>query len=437
MIQCVRDSEFSNWIFPTFGCALLLLLNATPIEAQTPPYDAQFDSGFETGEISLRPPFSAVLEGSSNAMTVPLALILELPQAVAGNTFVPITSSDPARLTITDGGVTVLAGQSKATVLVSGITAGAAAILVQATLGNTATAAVRVEKALNETGVAAELDYCATLHPPFFSVAANAAMPALYARVFEAGVTEFAGPPGGWMVGAGYGPAGSDPRLLSDWFWFAATYNLQAGNDDEYAASLVAPRDAGVYHYAFRMSAHGGGNWTYCDFDGAGSNPGNDFSLSQLPKMYVYGNDVLNGTGEPEEADYCVLQFPTTFSVAAGATTTAVYGQLYEALETEDPGAPAGWTAQVGFGPKDSDPRVPVGWTFFNAPYNTQAGNNDEFGTTMQAPGTPGEYAYAFRVSEDGGSHWTYCDLNGAGANPAQTFSPLQLGLMTVQPPPP
>jgi hypothetical protein len=62
-----------------------------------------------------------------------------------------------------------------------------------------------------------------------------------------------------------------------------------------------------------------------------------------------------------------------------------------EAGVTEAAGAPPGWSAQVGFGPLDSDPRVPTGWT--------------------------------------------YCDLNGAGANPAQAFSPSQLGLMTVTPP--
>jgi hypothetical protein len=53
----------------------------------------------------------------------------------------------------------------------------------------------------------------------------------------------------------------------------------------------------------------------------------------------------------------------------------------------------------------------------------------------MQAPVTPGQYAYVFRVSQDSGDTWTYCDLDGAGSNGSLPFLPSNLGLMTVNPP--
>jgi hypothetical protein len=453
MIQCAGNAGFptprknsatelrrhhhpSGLTISRLALGFLFLLHATQLAAQVPPFDARYDSGFESGEVNLKPSFSAVLEGSLNTTTLPTPLVVRVSSPVPGDTFIPIVSSEPGRLDVVGGGATIPAGFSAALVFVNANTAGPAPVMLTATLaGNSFTAAVRVEKVLNETGQAAEMDNCATVFPPYFSVKAGATTPGLYARVYEAGVTDFAGPPGGWMVGAGYGPAGPDPLLLAHWKWFASTWNLQVGNDDEYAAVLQAPQSSGIYSFLFRMSKDGGGSWTYCDFDGAGSDSGFDFSPSQVPKMYVYGDDVRNGTGLPAEADYCRLQAPPSFSVSAGATTPVVFGLLFEAGVTEGAGAPPGWIAEVGFGPVGSDPRVPTGWTFTNAPYNTQIVNDDEFAASMQAPVTPGQYAYVFRVSQDSGDTWTYCDLDGAGSNGSLPFLPSNLGLMTVNPP--
>ena len=44
-----------------------------------------------------------------------------------------------------------------------------------------------------------------------------------------------------------------------------------------------------------------------------------------------------------------------------------------------------------------------------------------------------GVYAYTTRFSFDG-VNWTYCDLNGAGANTGLAFELEQLGVMTVAP---
>jgi hypothetical protein len=141
---------------------------------------------------------------------------------------------------------------------------------------------------------------------------------------------------------------------------------------------------------------------------------------------YNESNDML-------EADYCNLQFPASFPVQAGQMTPLIYGRIYEAGVTEAGGAPAGVVAEVGYGPTTADPRSMNTWRFFQASYNTQTGNDDEFQGSFVAPAA-GSYSYTYRFSFDNGVRWTYCDLNGAGSGPGLTFETAQLGAMTVNP---
>ena len=142
------------------------------------------------------------------------------------------------------------------------------------------------EPALNETDLPAEADYCNIQFPPSFTVATGEPTPVIYGRLFEAGATETAGAPSGWIAQVGYGPSGSDPRTDAGWGFTPAVYNLQVGNDDEFQASLVAP-GPGTYSYAYRFSQDGGGRWTYCDTDGAGANGGLTFESFNLGTMTV------------------------------------------------------------------------------------------------------------------------------------------------------
>jgi hypothetical protein len=140
--------------------------------------------------------------------------------------------------------------------------------------------------ALNETDLPAEADYCTIQFPLSFAVDAGLLTPPIYGRLFEAGVTPAVGPPAGWIAQIGHGAEGSDPRTASGWQLIGAAYNLQVGNDDEFVGSFVAPA-AGTYSYVFRFSGDGGGTWTYCDTDGAGSNFGLTFEAINLGTMTV------------------------------------------------------------------------------------------------------------------------------------------------------
>jgi hypothetical protein len=144
-----------------------------------------------------------------------------------------------------------------------------------------------------------------------------------------------------------------------------------------------------------------------------------------------------NETDSPLEADSCRIQAPASFTIASNQPTAQILGRIDEAGVTEAGGAPAGVLAEVGYGVNGTDPRTNPSWRFFPASYLAQQGTSDEFAGTFNAPsvGTSTEFAFAFRFSFDAGLRWTYCDLNGAGANAALTFEPAtQLGVMTVTP---
>jgi hypothetical protein len=294
-------------------------------------------------------------------------------------------------------------------------------------------AAVRVETSITDTGVPDEADYCNVQFPPSFTVVAGQPTPLVYGVLFEAGVTEPPGAPPGWIAQVGYGPSGSNPILLSDWRFYDAIYNVaeQHFASAEFQASFTAPLALGNYSTAYRFSNDGGARWTYCDVNGSGSNPGFNFETINLGTMTVQ-TGYLNETDLPAEADFCNLQYPLSFTVTSGQPTPIIYGQLYEAGVTEAAGPPAGWIAQVGYGPAGSHPYFSGGWQYHDASYNAQILNNDEFLASFTAP-AQGAYAITYRFSNDGGIYWTYCDGDGAGSNGGLDFDAFQLGSMTVQ----
>lgn len=142
---------------------------------------------------------------------------------------------------------------------------------------------------------------------------------------------------------------------------------------------------------------------------------------------------VWNESADASEADYCVIQFPTSIDVMTGVATPLVYGRIFEAGTTEAAGAPANVVAQVGYGSGSVNPEYQSGWTWTNATYNVQVGNDDEFQASFTAPAA-GTYAYGYRFSLDNGASWTYCDTNGAGSNTGLSFDLSNLPVLTVTP---
>ncbi len=143
----------------------------------------------------------------------------------------------------------------------------------------------------------------------------------------------------------------------------------------------------------------------------------------------------LNETGLPGEADSATLQFPVSMSLSPGQTTPSTYGQIFEAGLTEPFGPHPAITADIGYGPANTDPRTDPNWHWFGAAYNAQVGNSDEYVGSFTI-NTPGAYSYTFRYSLDGGSSFTLGDLDGAGSIAGLDFSTSQLGALSVVPEP-
>ncbi|MCA9632828.1 MAG: hypothetical protein KC766_34480 [Myxococcales bacterium] len=116
------------------------------------------------------------------------------------------------------------------------------------------------------------IDYCILQYPKDHT-GAVAATTTFFGRVYESGLTEAAGDSGALDVEWGYGPLGVDPGLAPSAFtWLGASFNVQSGNDDEYAADVTLPGPADVYAHVFRVRPSSGGVWTYCDRDGTVNN---------------------------------------------------------------------------------------------------------------------------------------------------------------------
>ena len=86
----------------------------------------------------------------------------------------------------------------------------------------------------------------------------------VYGQVWIDGETSAPGPTPTLRAQLGFGPAGSE---VSTWTWEEAVFNVDAGNNDEFRASLL-PEAPGTYWYAYRYTTSDGSAWVYADFDG-------------------------------------------------------------------------------------------------------------------------------------------------------------------------
>lgn len=143
----------------------------------------------------------------------------------------------------------------------------------------------------NETTTSEECDFCNLQFPDTIAVAANQDTQLIYGRIYEAGLTDVTvgGPAPNILAELGYGPAGSNPTTDNTWIWHAAVFNAERGpsnNDDEYQSTLRISTP-GNYLYTYRFSLDGGLSWSCGDFNGAGSNSGQDFETGQLGTLTV------------------------------------------------------------------------------------------------------------------------------------------------------
>ncbi|MGQ0602461.1 MAG: alpha-amylase family glycosyl hydrolase, partial [Anaerolineales bacterium] len=156
----------------------------------------------------------------------------------------------------------------------------------------------------------------------------------VYGQVWIDGVTNAPGPAPTLRAQLGFGPDGSDPANNPNWAWVDASFNVDAGNNDEFRASLL-PESVGVFDYAYRYSTTNGRDWTYADLDGIP----NGYSPAQAGSLTVNSSGDTTAPAVPQN-----LRITTASPAGIGLEWDAVTGDAslygYEVLRSDNAGGP-------------------------------------------------------------------------------------------------
>jgi glycosidase len=116
----------------------------------------------------------------------------------------------------------------------------------------------------------------------------------IYGQVWIDVHTVLPGPTEGLIAQIGFGPDGSNPDGSGDWIWVDAAFNVDIGNNDEFAGQLL-PEAVGTYDYAYRYSTTGGFSWLYADLDGTG----NGYDPAQAGSLTVLASGDITPPAAP------------------------------------------------------------------------------------------------------------------------------------------
>ena len=163
----------------------------------------------------------------------------------------------------------------------------------------------------------------------------------VYGQVYIENVTSQPGPTDGLRAQLGFGPDGSNPDANSAWVWVEAAFNVDAGNNDEFVASML-PEAVGVYDYAYRYSTSGGSDWVYADLDGIT----NGYDPSQAGHLTIAASGDMTTPVTPTGL-HVVSVSPGSVELAwdAVAGDATLYG--YEVLRSDTSGGPYEMIARV------------------------------------------------------------------------------------------
>ncbi len=238
--------------------------------------------------------------------------------------------------------------------------------------------------------------------------------------------TKGAGQATGLRAQVGYATTLSSPPSMTDFTWVDAAYVTDvdgpAAGDlarDQYSGDVSLPGATTAektYVVTARFSGDQGQTWTLADHDGSA----NGLQDAQLSRV----------TLAPPGVGWCRLggqtqAAPPSVRLVGSAAGPTIYGQVYQQGVTDQAGAGAGLSGQLGVGAVGSDPST---WSWTDAAYNadTGSGANDEFMATLANPG-PGSYVFAFRFKVGAGTY-SYCDADGLDNG----FTEAQAGALTV-----
>lgn len=230
----------------------------------------------------------------------------------------------------------------------------------------------------------------------------------VYGQVWIDGATNQAGATPSLRAQLGFGPAGSNPAGNAAWSWVDAGFNTDAGNNDEFVASLL-PEAAGSYDYAYRYSTTGGRDWVYADLDGIG----NGYSPSQAGKLTVSPSADTTPPAAPGNLRR-VSASPAGVELAWDVVSDpTLHG--YEVRRSDSSGGPYATLAQVS-GTGYTDTSVAEGATYYyvvravDTSFNRSANSNQ-----VQATAQVRTVTLTFTVSVPAGTDGSGRDVYIAG----------------------
>jgi glycosidase len=215
----------------------------------------------------------------------------------------------------------------------------------------------------------------------------------------------------------------------------AAPTNLKATEGDTQVTLEWDAVPGATTYYLYRSLLSGGGYQRV--------NSATDTGLINAQKYYyvvtaVNGDGLESGYSNEVMAiphlniNWAGVTAPATITKPLNATPTEmIFGQVYIPGATSAPGQTASLTAQLGYGPQAAGPANWANWQWFDAAFNQNVGNNDEFQANLM-PEQQGVYHYAYRFSTTGGRDWTYADRNGIFDPTAALPNP---GVLTIAAP--
>lgn len=201
-----------------------------------------------------------------------------------------------------------------------------------------------------------------------------------YGQVWIDGETSQPGATPTLWAQLGFGPSGSNPNGNPDWMWVDASFNTNAGNNDEFMASML-PEGTGSYDYVYRYSTTNGREWLYADLSGpvpAGLAPG------APGKLTVNASDDTISPAVPINLSV-ISASPDGIELAWDAVSgdPSLFG--YEVLRSDVSGGPYSMVARVT-GTDYIDEAVVEGATYFYVVRSLDASfNRSEISTEVAA----------------------------------------------------
>ena len=180
----------------------------------------------------------------------------------------------------------------------------------------------------------------------------------VYGQVWIDGVTSMPGATPTLRAQLGFGPDGSDPASAAGWDWVNAAFNVDAGNNDEFVASLL-PEAVGTYDYAYRYTTTDGLEWVYADLDGIQ----NGYSPAQAGALTVNASGDTTAPATPtglHVTSASATQIVLVWNAVSGDPT--LYG--YEVRRGTSAGGPYATIARVSAA-GHTDTNVNEGATYY------------------------------------------------------------------------